>query len=104
MTAMIAYITTGSFEEARRIADTLIGERLAACANIYPPITSVFEWEGEVQHDEEVVLIAKTTKAGFERLRERVCEVHSYECPCVVGLRVEQGHQPFLQWIGEQVA
>lgn len=103
MNAMLAYITNGSHEEARRIAEILIGERLAACANIYPPIISVFEWEGELQHDEEVVLIAKTTEAGFERLRQRVCDIHSYDCPCVVGLKVEQGHEPFLQWIGEQV-
>lgn len=104
MTAMLVYITTSSAEEARTIADTLIGERLAACANIYPAITSVFEWKGEVHHDEEVVVIAKTTEAGFERLREKVCEIHSYECPCVVGMRLEQGHRPFLEWIGQQVA
>ncbi len=103
MTAMIAYITAGSQEEARRVADALIGDRLAACVNIYPSITSVFEWEGEVNHDEEVVLIAKTTEAGFDRLKEKVCEVHSYDCPCVVGIKVEKGHQPFLDWIGEQV-
>jgi periplasmic divalent cation tolerance protein len=104
MTVIFAYITTSSPEEARRVADTVIGERLAACANIYPGITSVFEWQGEVHHDDEVVVIAKTTDAAFERLRARVCEVYSYECPCVVGLTVERGHEPFLNWIGEQVA
>jgi periplasmic divalent cation tolerance protein len=104
MSAMLVYITTGSEEEARLVAGTLIGEKLAACANIYPGITSVYEWKGEVQHDQEVVVIAKTTEAGFESLRKRVCEVHSYECPCVVGVRVEQGHAPFLQWIEDEVA
>ena len=104
MKAVMAYITAGSTEEARTIADALIGDRLAACVNIYPGITSVFEWEGQVEHDQEVVLIAKTTEAGFEALREKVCQVHSYDCPCVVGLPVERGNQPFLDWIGEQVS
>lgn len=90
-------------EEAKLISITLVKEKLAACANILPGMTSVFWWEGEVQEGNEVVIIAKTTAALFSELEQRVKELHSYDCPCIVSLAVEGGSQEFLDWIEESV-
>ncbi len=60
-------------------------------------------WEGEIQEDTEVVMIAKTTEDRIPELIERVRSMHSYDCPCIVSLPVLDGNQPFLDWIAEEV-
>lgn len=98
----LVYMTAGTAEEARRIGAALVEERLAACANVLDGMTSVYRWEGEVRHDTEAVLIAKTRRALVERLTERVQEMHSYSCPCVVALPIVGGNAAFLDWIGTE--
>mgnify|MGYP001799456041 CR=1 FL=1 len=95
-------MTAGNTEEARKIARTLVGEKLAACVNIIENMNSFYEWKGEVHDDREVVMIAKTRVELFETLRARVEEIHSYDCPCIVALELAAGHAPFLEWIREQ--
>ena len=97
------YMTAGSVEEARLIGETLVAERLAACVNMIEGMTSIYRWQGEIQRDTEVVMIAKTRKDKFDRLIERVGGLHSYDCPCVVALPVDSGGVAFLDWIDEQV-
>lgn len=104
MSQKLIYITVGSEEEAASIARTLVAERLAACANVFPPMRSFYWWEGKVQDDGEVALIAKTTEALVPRLIERVKALHSYDCPCVVALPIEDGNPEFLAWIDGQTA
>ncbi len=99
MTAALIYVTTSSDEEARRIGAAVVAERLAACANLLPAITSLFWWEGRVQEDREVAIILKTRADLVARLTDRVRELHSYECPCVVALPIAGGNQAFLDWI-----
>lgn len=101
---VFVYITVGSEEDARDIAQTLVEEKLAACANIVPGVTSFFRWEGKVQESEEFVVIAKTAAARFEKLQKRVAKLHSYDTPCIVALPVEAGHKPFLSWISKELA
>lgn len=95
-------MTAGSRDEAVRIGHVLVAEKLAACVNVLGPMTSVFEWQGEVQEDEEVAFLAKTRADLVETLAARVQALHSYECACVVALPVTGGNAPFLQWLGEQ--
>lgn len=102
MSARMLYMTAGSAEEAHRIASVLVEERLAACANIIDGMRSLYWWEGAVQDDAEVVLIAKTTAALLDTVIERVKALHSYDCPCVVALPVEGGNPAFLEWIEQQ--
>lgn len=102
MAARLIYITTDSREEATRIGNALVEERLAACANIIHPMTSVYWWEGKVQQGEETVLIAKTTDALVAALTERVIELHSYDCPCVAAVPIDGGNPGFLAWIGQE--
>jgi periplasmic divalent cation tolerance protein len=99
----MAYVTAADVDEARRIAKTLVEERLAACVNILGRMESVYHWEGKVQFSEEVVLLAKTTEDCFDALAARVHELHSYELPCVVAVPLARGGQDFLGWIRENV-
>jgi periplasmic divalent cation tolerance protein len=102
MTAMLIYATVPSREEARRIAGAVVGERLAACANILGETTSLYWWEGAVQEDKEVALILKTEEALVDRLTARVKALHSYTVPCVVALPIKTGNPDYLAWIDEE--
>lgn len=97
-TAMI-YITAPNPDEARKIAEKLIAERLCACVNIFPKIESVYYWDNAVQRDTETAMIAKTRQSLVPRLIEAVKEAHTYEVPCVVSVPIERGNPDFLQWI-----
>ncbi len=97
------YMTAGSDDEAKTIAGALVASKLAACVNILDGMRSVYVWEGAVQEDTEWVLIAKTTEAQVPALIEKVKEVHSYDCPCIVSLPVADGNPAFLDWIAETV-
>lgn len=98
----LIYITTDGPEEARTIGRALVEARLAACANILDPMTSIFRWDGKVQEGQETVLIAKTTAALVDALTEKARALHSYDCPCIVALPVEGGNPEFLRWIAAE--
>jgi periplasmic divalent cation tolerance protein len=95
--------TCGSLEEARRIAQELIGRRLAACVNIVPQIESIYRWQGEVETATEWLLIIKTTADGFERVRDTLGKLHSYDVPECVEIAIEDGSAAYLEWIGSSV-
>ena len=97
------YMTAGSLEEARRIGRELVSAQVAACVNILPQMQSIYVWEGQLQEDTEVVMIAKTTAARTAELIAKVKSLHSYSVPCIVSLAVEDGHSPFLEWIARSV-
>ena len=97
------YMTAGSRDEATKIGKKLVTAKLAACVNILDNMHSIYLWEGEIQDDTEVVIIAKTTEDRVAELIEKVRSMHSYECPCIVSLPVSGGHQPFLDWIAKEV-
>lgn len=96
------YVTAASQEEGMRLARALVGERLAACANVLDGMTSVYWWEGEVQEEREVALVAKTRAELVEAVVQRVKRLHSYRCPCVVALPVVSGNPDFLAWVREE--
>lgn len=97
------YITSSDQEEAKKIAGPLIEEGLAACANIIPGMSSVFYWEGEVQSEQECILILKTDETMNDRVMERARGLHSYDCPCMLVLPVKDGNEDFVSWVQEQV-
>ncbi len=102
MKTSFIYITASSNEEAMAIAKELVSKRLAACANIIDNINSIYWWDGKIQNDKEVVLIAKTKESLVPRLIEKVKSLHSYECPCIVSLPIADGNKAFLDWIVEE--
>lgn len=99
MPATLVYVTASSREEALKISRTVVEERLAACANVFQPITSVYWWEGKVQEEGETSFILKTRADLVEALTQRVRALHSYTCPCVVALPIAAGNPAFLSWI-----
>jgi periplasmic divalent cation tolerance protein len=102
--ARIVLTTTGSQEEGRKIAQALVDRRLAACVNIVPQIESVYRWQGKVETAKEWLLLIKTQADLFERVRDAVKELHSYDLPEFVMLEVAAGSQEYLSWIAENVS
>lgn len=99
----VALTTVGSLEEGRRMARALVERRLAACVNLVPNLTSVYRWQGVVEEAEEVLLVMKTTEDRLATLEAAVREVHSYEVPEFLVLRIEAGSQPYLEWLFSSV-
>jgi periplasmic divalent cation tolerance protein len=102
MTAAIAYVTAASKDDALRIARTLVDERLAACGNVLDGMTSVYRWQGAIETAHEAVLIVKTRAELIPRVIERVRELHTYQCPCVVSWPIVAGNPDYLQWIADE--
>ncbi len=100
----IILTTAGSREEAKKIAGALVERKLAACVNIVGPIDSVYRWKGAVESAQEWLLVIKTTATQFERVRDAIRELHSYELPECIVLAIEDGSAEYLEWIGENVS
>lgn len=77
------YVTFPTQEEAERVAESIIAERLVACANIQAPCTSLYHWEGKIERSTEIPVFFKTRMMIAERLRARIEELHSYDVPIV---------------------
>ncbi|HEU0107922.1 MAG TPA: divalent-cation tolerance protein CutA [Vicinamibacteria bacterium] len=93
----------GAQSDAQKIARTLVEERVAACVNIVPGITSIYRWKGSVEQEPELLLVIKTMADRVEPLKARLLELHPYELPEVVVIPIVAGHQVYLEWIAEQV-
>lgn len=98
------YMTTKDKKEARDIGRHLVQSKLAACVNILDPMNSMYIWQGEFHDEREAVMIAKTTEPKVQDLITAVKSRHSYDCPCIAVLPIEDGHPDFLKWIVDQVA
>ena len=101
MTYCAIISTVPNTEEAKKIAHGLVSNKLAACTNIIPNVTSVYYWENEVCEDAELVLFIKTQKALFEEVKNFILQNHSYTVPEIIMLPVEKGHADYLSWIKE---
>ena len=104
MTDKILVLTTAaSKEEASKIGRLLVERLLAACVNVVPQMTSIYRWEGEIEEAEEWLLIVKTTRGAFERVRDAIKELHSYDVPECIAISIESGSMEYLSWIGDSV-
>jgi periplasmic divalent cation tolerance protein len=97
--AIVVLMTAGSREEAARLAEMLVGARLAACVQIMPEMESIYHWQGSVHRDPEFLLLAKTTQANFNDLEREVRALHSHETPEIVALPVTAISAPYLEWL-----
>ena len=98
---IVVFITAPTTDDGRKIARTLVGEKLAACVNILPGITSIYTWQAEICEDDEVMLIVKTRAELFEILSTRVREVHPYDVPEVIAMPLTDGNAGYLHWIDQ---
>ena len=100
---IVVYVTVGSADEADRLAHALVEERLAACVNRIREVQSIYRWQGQVERSEEELLIIKTKRESFDRLKKRVQELHSYSVPEVIALPILEGNESYLKWLDEQL-
>lgn len=98
---LIILVTAPNRDEAARIAEAIVSERLAACVNIINGIESIYRWEGKVTRDSESLMIIKTTQDRYIELERRVRELHSYTTPEVIAVKIERGSEDYLRWLRE---
>jgi periplasmic divalent cation tolerance protein len=104
MTDKILVLTTASSkDEAQKIGRVLVERLLAACVTVVPQVRSIYRWEGEIEEAEEWLLILKTTRGAFERVRDAIVELHSYDVPECISLSIEDGSVAYLSWMGQSV-
>ena len=91
--------TCNSAEIASSIAETLVNKKLAACVNIVNGIESVYQWQGKIEHDQEILLIIKTRQSLFSQLEQTIQELHNYELPEIIAVPITSGEKNYLNWI-----
>ena len=101
---MIVLTTLGADADAAALAQTLVGERLAACVNVLPVMTSVYRWQGRVEQDREQQLIIKTARTQVPALEQRLRQLHPYELPEFLVLPASGGSEAYLRWVEECTA
>lgn len=99
MTCRSIYVTTANKEEAVAIGRTLVEERLAACANVFENVTSIYRWEGQVESDSETAVVLKTRAELVDVAVDRIKALHSYDTPCVVAWDIVGGNHDYLDWV-----
>lgn len=95
----IVLCTIDSIENAKKLAHNLVKDKLAACVNIVSGVTSVYEWKNEICEDNEYLLIIKTKSDLYEKLEAKIKELHPYEIPEIVSLKIDKGSKSYLDWI-----
>ena len=99
---IIVYITVPSREVGQQIADALLEGKLVACVNIISEISSIYHWQGSIEQDDELLLIAKTRAALFDRLATTVKRIHPFDIPEVIAMPIVAGSNEYLAWIDEE--
>lgn len=96
---VVVFVTAANRQEAEKIGRELVDQRLAACANLVSEVTSIFRWQGNIDTEQEVLMVLKTRAAQFPAVVERVKALHSYEVPEIIALPILDGSQSYLDWI-----
>ena len=97
-------VTVGSADEGDRLARALVEERLAACVNRVKSVQSIYRWQGRVESGVEELLIVKTRRDLFPRVKERVQQLHSYSVPEIIALPIVEGSESYLRWLQEELS
>jgi periplasmic divalent cation tolerance protein len=100
---IVVLITTPNINEARKIAKTLVQEKLAACCNIIEKVNSIYFWKGNIEDDTESLVIVKSKKDVFDTLSKRVRELHRYTVPEIIALPIIAGSESYLEWMDETI-
>lgn len=95
----LAYITCPDKKYAHDLALKCLKKKWAVCANIFPEIDSLYEWNHELQKDTESVLILKTKESCLSDLKKHIPMIHKYDCPCLLFIEIKDGYQKFIDWI-----
>jgi len=95
----LLYITVADKKEAIEISKKLVEEKFLACANIIECASSIYWWEGEMKEEQECIIIAKTPSYLVDKTVNRIKKLHSYDCPCILSIKIEEGNEDFLKWV-----
>ena len=98
----LLYVICNDKKEAKKIALKLLEKRLIACANIFP-VKSMYSWKGKVIQENEHVIVMKTLKQKFTKIKAEILKIHSYDVPCIVGYEMKAGHADYLKWLRKTV-
>ena len=90
------------YEQAKRIADTLIEEKLCACIHIVGPMTSIYRWDGRIVNDQEYLLSAKTTRSNVPACKTRLMQLHTYDLPEIIVLHIDDASEDYAKWVCNQ--
>jgi periplasmic divalent cation tolerance protein len=101
--SLLVLSTFPDADTARRIARLLVEEKLAACVNLVPGIESIYRWQGAIETASEVLALIKSTIGKYQLLENRIRELHPYEVPEIISLRIDSGHLDYLRWIEQSV-
>ena len=101
---ILVYSTTPDMNTAEKIAEQLVGEKLAACVSMMPSVQSVYRWQGTIEKASEVALMIKTTQQLFSALSEKLVAIHPYDVPELVAVPVVDGLPSYLQWVQDETA
>lgn len=96
---IIVLTTCNSSEIASSIAESLVSNKLAACVNIINGVESVYQWQGKIEHDKEILLIIKTQRSLYSQLEQAIQELHDYELPEIIAVPINTGEKNYLNWI-----
>ncbi|MCF8709458.1 divalent-cation tolerance protein CutA [Rhizorhapis sp. SPR117] len=99
---VLIYTLFGDADEARRVSALLIAEKMAACANMLAPCTSLYEWQGEMREETEFPVLFKTIEARHVPLTTRLTELHSYDIPAILCWNAAV-NSPYVEWAGQQI-
>jgi len=99
MSDLLILSTTDSLESAQKISAALVESHEAACVNIVPGIRSIYRWEGRICDEGEFLLLIKSSTDKFEAVRRRICQLHAYQVPEIVGLPITEGDSDYLSWL-----
>lgn len=100
---LLVFCTFPNSEEARNISHTLVKKKLAACCNIIPTVTSIFQWQGKIEESQEVLLLIKTTQKRYDQLEKEIKMHHSYSVPEIIASRIVAGSRAYIDWILESI-
>ena len=101
MNEIVVFITASSEDEAVKIARALVEARLAGCVNIIKNVRSIYSWQGKIEDEKEVLMIAKTRQKLFNALVKKVKELHSYTVPEIIAMPIVEGSADYLKWLKE---
>lgn len=99
-TKCVVFFTTFSNKtEAHKFANFVTSSKLVSCVNLIDGISSHYIWKGKLHVDTEILAIGKTTTTGFQTLKKKLTEIHSYELPELIAIPIVDGHPPYLKWL-----
>src|SRR6266705_1142820 len=100
---IIVFVTCESKEQAEKIAQSVVTDKLAACVNVLPGVRSCYVWKRKLTWSNEVLLLIKTTRGRFDQLQDRIKTLHSYEVPEIVAVPIEDAFDKYIAWIDSSV-